>query len=87
MPKPAGTPTVDPDSLWALAAASGTSDAQFLRDLLTQRVRPPYDEIAAFIGEKRTLAELRAMFDEVFDFSLSEHQRNTLWKLIEEIGK
>ncbi len=84
---PSAPPTADPDSLRAKAAASGTTDTQFLRDLLMRQERPPYEEIAAFIGEKRSLAELRSMFDEVVDLPLSEHQRNTLRKLVMEIGR
>jgi len=79
--------SADSDSLTAKAAASGTTDAQFLRDLLTRQERPTYGEIATFIGEKRSLEELRAMFDEVVDLPLSEHRQSAIQKLVMEIGR
>lgn len=80
-------PILEPNSLRAQAAASGSTDADFLRDLLTRQVRPRLEDIAAFIGENRSLPELRSMFDEVVDLPLSEHQRSALRKLVMEIGR
>ncbi|MCB1096652.1 MAG: sigma-70 family RNA polymerase sigma factor [Verrucomicrobiae bacterium] len=78
---------LDPDSLLAQALVSGTSDAEFLRNVLMQQVRPHAEEISAFIGEKRSLSELQTMFDEVVGLPMSEHQRSTLLKLVQEIGR
>ena len=74
-------------SLREQAADRATTDAEFLRDLLTRQVRPRYEEINAFIGEHRSLTELRSMFDEVADLPFGEHKRAVLQKLVMEIGR
>ena len=69
------------------ARASGHSDAEFLRDLLTRESRPPHSEITDFIGTERSLAELQTMFHKVLSVPLGQHQQAAARKIMLEMGK